>query len=83
MFLAREKVPHDEWIALHFDDLGAHFTSEVMELFYNSRIAVFAQPAHTSDQVQPLDVSVSPYFKRCSNMRVHMMLTNPNSLAHA
>lgn len=55
---ARERIADGEWIVLFYNVLRAHMTCEVINLFNNNMIAVMELPAHTSDHLQPLDVSV-------------------------
>lgn len=54
----RTDVDSNDWAVLFYDALRAHMTSTVVEKLYKEKVAVVALPAHTSDRMQPLDVSV-------------------------
>lgn len=57
-----------------FDSLRAHLSSRVREKLANSRIAVMALQAHTSDCLQLLDVLVFGPIKHRTNKSVHEKL---------
>lgn len=68
--LARAQVNAGEWIVLLYDALRVHVTCEVINALHMNCIAVVAMPAHTSDRMQPLDVSVFGPFKSFANRTV-------------
>lgn len=59
----------DEWIVLLYHTLRLHMTVSVIERLVK-KIAVIALPAHTSDRVHPLDVSVFGPMKHYNNKSV-------------
>lgn len=68
--LARAHVHSSEWIILYYDALRSHMSAGVVHKLAESKIAVMALPAHTSDRLQPLDVSVFSAFKHWTNKRI-------------
>lgn len=70
---ARANIKEDEWIVLLYDALRLHMTGSVIERLVKRKIAVIALPAHTSDRVQPLDVSVFGQMKQYTNKSLSKM----------
>lgn len=56
--LARAHVDEGEWIEFFYDALRAHMSTAAINILYEVLIAVIALPAHSSDKLQALDVSV-------------------------
>lgn len=69
--VARQHVSNETWLVLFYDAFRAHMTARVIGILANSRIAVMVLPAHTSDRLQPLDVSVFGPFKHRTNQAVN------------
>lgn len=56
--VARFHVADNKRTVLFYDYSRSYMTSIAVKEFCRNRIAVIASPAHTSDRLQPLDVSV-------------------------
>lgn len=70
ILLSRTNVGKEQLIILFYDALRAHMYHNVIKKFYAHKIAVFAMPAHKSDCLKNLDVSVFGAFKTISSTRV-------------
>lgn len=62
--------PSSAWLILFYDACRAHLTSGAISKMRDEKIAVCALPAHTSDNLQPLDVSVFGPFSNFVNSRI-------------
>lgn len=54
----RARNDNERWMILFYDACRSHMTTAAIDVFRAANIAVMALPAHTSDRLQPLDVSV-------------------------
>lgn len=53
----------DEQIVLFYDGVRSHITFNVIEKHFAAKISAMELPAHTSDRLKPLEVSVFSPFK--------------------
>ena len=58
------------------DGYRAHISIDVLELFDNSNVIVYALPSHTSGKTQPLDVTVFPSLKAALNDVINKSVSN-------
>ena len=60
----RDLTANERHVLLTYDAYGAHMSLSVLELLRQHRIVVYALPAHTSSNTQPLDVVLFSSYKR-------------------
>lgn len=71
---ARAKVNQEEWIVLFYDGFRAHMASDVIDVLAKRKIAVMALPSHTSDRLQPLDLTIFGPMKHYSNLALDSLV---------
>lgn len=59
----RERFSADNMIVLFYEAVRSRMTSDVVKKLADRNIAVVALPVHSSDCLQPLDISVFSLFK--------------------
>ena len=65
----REPRLNGKKMLIVFDGYRSHMSLRVLELFEADRTIVYALPAHTSGNTQPLDVVLFHHLKLLSTMR--------------
>lgn len=58
-------------VLLIFDAYRSHMSLDVLQLFNDNGVVVYALPAHTSGKTQPLDVVAFAVFKNALNEALH------------
>ena len=66
----RKKINYQGYAILLMDGCSSHKTNDIEEILFDNGIIVQYLPAHTSDQVQPLDVGIFHVLKQAMS-RIH------------
>lgn len=68
--IARRGREPNVWMLLFYDACRSHMTTKSIQALRDARIAVIALPAHTSDNLQPCDVSIFGPMRHYVNVNV-------------
>lgn len=71
----KDLTANNRKLLLTYDAYRSHITLDVLELFHENNIIVYALPAHTSGKTQPLDVVMFSPFKKALNESISLCST--------